>query len=72
MENIVGGFCDSRNYKLVSKKLVNTETLSKYALEQFAQFVQRNRNKRKLAALSFEVNFPLEKIVKISDKLTFY
>ena len=53
MENIIGVFCDSKDYKLVSRKLAKSESQSD--LEQFIQFIEKRRNKRRFAALSFEV-----------------
>lgn len=55
MENIVEGFCDSRDYKPVSKKLKGSTNLSNGRLEFFIKFLKENRTKRKPAALSFEV-----------------
>lgn len=55
MENIVEGFCDSRGYKSVPKKLKGTTKLTGERLQNFMKFVKKNRNKRK-STLSFEVS----------------
>ena len=52
MENLIGSFCESREYGSVSKKLKATD--SNVKIEKFVQYVTKNRGKRK-STLSFEV-----------------
>ena len=56
MENFIEGFCGSRDYKSVSKKLDADTSLSKNEVKKFVDYVKENRNKRKSTALSFEVS----------------
>ena len=67
MENFIESFCRSRDYWSVSKKL-KAEELSDVKMEKFVHYVKENRNKRKSAALSFEVSCLAKIVVKTSDK----
>ena len=59
METIIGGFCDLKDYKSVSKKLDAVTSLSKNEVNKFVHYVKENGNKRKATALSFEVSLVL-------------
>ena len=59
MENIVEGFCGSRDYKSVSKKLKAAISLSNNQMNKFVDYMKKNRSKRKSTALSFEVSLVL-------------
>ena len=59
MISVVEEFCDSKDYKLVSKRLKGEKTSQNEKLHDFIKFLKENRKKRKSAALSFEVIWAL-------------